>query len=183
MLRLFVALPLPDGVIARLSIMCAGLPGAGWVAPGNMHLTLRFIGEVDESVAEEIDSLLAHIEVEPFSLELDGVGTFGEGTKARSVWAAVKPSVELTHLQAKVESAVVRAGLPPEGRKFTPHVTLAHLSRPHTARLEAFIAGNSLFQAGPFEIPQFTLFESRLGKGGAAYIPLVDYPLFVPGTN
>ena len=177
MLRLFVALPLPDGVIARLSIMCAGLPGADWVAPTNMHLTLRFIGEVEESVAEEIDGMLAGIEADAFSLELDGIGTFGEGTKARSVWAAVKPSPALSHLQAKVESAVVRAGLPPESRKFTPHVTLARLNRPHPARLEAFIAGNSLFQAGPFQIPQFTLFESRLGKGAPVYAPLVDYDL------
>ena len=177
MLRLFVGLALPDGVIARLSIMCAGLPGADWVAPANMHLTLRFIGEVDESAAEEIDGMLAGIEAEAFSLELDGIGTFGDGAKARSVWAAVKPSPALSHLQAKVESAVVRAGLPPEGRKFTPHVTLARLHRPHPARLEAFIAGNGLFQAGPFRIPQFTLFESRLGKGAPVYIPLIDYEL------
>ena len=110
MLRLFVALPLPDGVIARLSIMCAGLPGADWVAPANMHLTLRFIGEVEESTAEDIDGLLAGIEAPPFSLELDGVGTFGEGTKARSVWAAVKPSAaHLRNLNA-TSSASWRSG-------------------------------------------------------------------------
>ena len=182
MLRLFVGLALPDGVIARLSTMCAGLPGADWVAPANMHLTLRFIGEVEETTAEEIDGLLARVEAEAFSLELDGVGTFGDGAKVHSIWAAVKPSAALSHLQAKIESAVVRAGLPPEGRKFTPHVTLARLNRPHPARLEAFIAGNSLFQAGPFQIPGFTLFESLLGKGGAVYTPLVDYDSFVPDT-
>lgn len=175
MLRLFVGLALPEGVIARLSIMCNGLPGADWVAPANMHLTLRFVGEVDESQAEEIDWLLARIEAAPFSLELNGVGTFGEGTKARSLWAAVMSSPALSHLQAKVESAVVRAGLPPASRKFTPHITLAHLTRPHPTRLGSFIAGNGLFRAGPFQVAQFSLFESCLGKGGAVYNPLATY--------
>jgi len=182
MLRLFVALPLPDGVIARLSIMCAGLPGAEWVPPENMHITLRFIGEVEEEVAAEIDYLLSGIEADAFSLQLEGLGTFGEGAKTRALWVAVKPSQALAHLHAKVESAVVRAGLPSEGRKFTPHVTLARFHKAQPARLDNFIAGNGLFQAGPFQVDQFTLYESRLGKGSPVYIPQVDYPLIVPGT-
>jgi len=177
MLRLFVGLSLPDGVIARLSMICAGIPGASWVAPSNMHLTLRFIGEVEEADAAEIDALLAAIEAPAFSIELASVNTFGEGTKARALWAAVKPSAELAHLQAKVESAVVRAGRPSEGRKFTPHVTLARLSKPQPPRLASFLEGHALFQAGPFGVEQFTLFESRLGKGSPVYIPLVDYPI------
>ncbi len=140
MLRLFVGLSLPDGVIARLNIMCAGVPGAAWVEPSNMHITLRFIGEVEEHVAEEIDALLSRIEAKAFSLELAGVGTFGEGAKARSLWAAVTPSAALSHLQA-------------------------------------FVEASGAFQAGPFAIDQFTLFESRLGKGSPIYVPLVDYPL------
>jgi len=182
MLRLFIALPLPDGVIARLSLMCAGLPGAAWVPPENMHITLRFIGEVEEDVAEDIDHLLSGIEAAAFSLELDGLGTFGEGAKTRALWAAVKPSAELAHLQAKVESAVVRAGLPAEGRKFMPHVTLARFHKAQPARLDAFIAGHGLFQAGPFQVGRFSLYESRLGKGRPVYIPHVDYQLIVPGT-
>jgi 2'-5' RNA ligase len=177
MLRLFVGLGLPDGVIARLSIMCAGVPGASWVEPRNMHLTLRFIGEVEEHEAEEIDGRLAGITAPAFSLTLAGMNTFGEGTKARSLWAAVQPSAELSHLQAKVESAVVRAGQPPEGRKFTPHVTLARLHKPQPPRLAAFLEGNAAFQAGPFRIEHFTLFESRPGKGSPVYLPLVEYPL------
>lgn len=186
MVRLFVGLSLPDGVIARLAMLCAGVPGAHWVAPQNMHITLRFIGEVEVPQAEEIDHLLAGIGAAPLSLELGGLGTFGEGAKARALWVGVAPSPGLAHLQAKVESACVRAGLAPEGRKFTPHVTLARLSRAHPVRLQSFIEGNNLFTAGPFSVHQFTLFESRLGKGGAVYIPQVDYDLtpdLVPGTN
>ncbi len=177
MIRLFVGLALPDGVIARLAMLCAGLPGANWVAPANMHLTLRFIGEVEESAAEEIDRILTSVQAEAFSLELAGLGTFGEGAKAHALWAAVTPSAALSHLQAKIESAVVRAGLPPEGRKFTPHVTLARLNKPQPGRLQTFVEGNNLFSAGPFAVDQFTLFESRLGKGSAVYIPQVEYPL------
>lgn len=182
MLRLFVALPLPDGVIARLSILQGGVPGASWVEPVNMHLTLRFIGEVDTETAEDIAAMLAHVEAPAFSLELSGVGTFGEGSKARALWAGVKPSAELAHLQQKVESAVVRAGLPPETRKFSPHVTLARLKHAQAPRLESFIAGNNLFSAGPFAVERFTLYESRPGNGGPVYIPQVDYDL-VPGTE
>ena len=182
MLRLFVGLALPDGVVARLALLCSGLPGVSWVEPANMQITLRFIGEVDESQAEEIDTRLAGIEAEALSLVLAGLGTFGEGAKARAIWAAVTPSPALAHLQAKVVSACVRAGLPPEGRKFTPHVTMARLTRPQPARLQTYIAGNSLFSAGPFAVESFTLFESRLGKGAPVYIPQVDYSLIVPGT-
>ena len=177
MIRLFVGLALPDGVIARLAVLCAGLPGANWVEPTNMHLTLRFIGEVDEGVAEEIDRMLASVQAEAFSLELAGLRTFGEGAKAHALWAAVTSSPALSHLQAKVESAVVRAGQSPESRKFTPHVTLARLNKPQPNRLQTYIEGNNLFSTGPFAIDQFTLFKTRLGKGGAAYIPQVDYPL------
>ena len=177
MLRLFVGLALPDGVMARLAIMCAGLPGARWVEPQNMHITLRFIGEVDEGAAKEVAARLGRVVAESFSLELTGLGTFGAGAKARALWAGVAPSEALAHLQAKVESAVVRARLPPEGRKFTPHVTLPRLTRPPPARLQALVEGNSLFRAGPFGVARFSLFESRPGNGGPVYIPLVDYEL------
>ncbi len=182
MLRLFVGLSLPDGVIARLAMLSSGLPGANWVEPANLHITLRFIGEVQESQAEEVDYLLAGIEAEALPVELAGLGTFGEGAKAQALWVRVTPSPGLAHLQAKVESACVRAGLVPEGRKFTPHVTLARLNKPQPARLQTYIEANNLFSAGPFAVDRFTLFESRLGKGGAVYIPQVYYDLNVPGT-
>src|SRR5205807_2390184 len=129
-------------------IMCSGIPGAHWVEPENMHITLRFIGEVDDSTAEEIDHALQRIAAEGFSLELAGLGTFGQGFKARSLWTGVNPSAELSRLQGKIESALVRSGLPPETRKFTPHVTLARLKNPDPRRIQTFIEGNNLFRAG-----------------------------------
>jgi RNA 2',3'-cyclic 3'-phosphodiesterase len=176
-LRLFVALTLPDGIVARLNLMCSGIPGARWVEPANMHITLRFIGEVDEPCAEEINYNLSQLEAHSFSLELKGLNTFGQGYKAHTLWVGVTPVPELTHLQKKVDSAIVRAGVPPEERKFTPHVTLARMTKPETGRLQSFIEGNNLFKAGPFTVEQFTLFESLPGNGGPVYTALEDYPL------
>lgn len=176
-MRLFVALALPDGIVARLNLMCSGIPGARWAAPANMHITLRFVGEVDEPAAEEINFNLTHIEAPAMDLELQGLGTFGQGHKARALWVGVPPTPALAHLQSKVGSAVVRAGQPPEGRKFTPHATIARLNTPETGRLQSFIEGNNLFKAGPFTVDRFTLFESRPGKGGPVYTALEDYPL------
>lgn len=176
-MRLFVALSLPDGIAARLNIMCCGVPGARWVEPANMHVTLRFIGEVDDVAAEDIDHHLSRIEAPAFDLELQGLGTFGKGSKAHALWVGVIPSPGLLHLQAKIESAIVRAGQPAETRKFTPHVTLARLNHPDSGRLQSFIEGNNLFKAGPFTVEDFTIFESQTGKGGPVYTALQDYPL------
>ncbi len=176
-MRLFVALTLPDGIVARLNLMCSGIPGARWVEPSNMHITLRFIGEVDEPTAEEINYNLSHIEAPAFDLGLQGLDTFGQGYKAHALWVGVSLTRELAHLQNKVESAVTRTGQPPEGRKFTPHVTLARLTKPEAGRLQSFIEGNNLFKAGPFTVDQFTLFESQPGNGGPVYTALEDYTL------
>jgi len=176
-LRLFAALTLPDGIVARINMMCSGIPGARWVDPENLHITLRFIGEVDESTAEEINFNLSHIEAPAFDLELQGLNTFGQGHKAHALWIGVSPTPELAHLQHKVDTANMRAGQPPEGRKFTPHVTLARLIKPEAGRLQSFIEGNNLFKAGPFTVDQFTLFESQTGKGGSVYTALEDYAL------
>lgn len=176
-MRLFVALALPDGIVARLNVMCSGIPGARWVEPENMHITLRFIGEVDEPVAEEINFNLSRIDARSFDIELNGLGTFGQGPKAHALWVGVPLTPELGQLQKKVDTAVVRAGVEREERKFTPHVTLARMNKPESGRLQSFIEGNNLFRAGPFTVEQFSLYESLTGNGGPVYTVLEDYPL------
>ena len=177
MLRLFVALPLPEEVRDRLARLASGLPGARWIDPANHHLTLRFIGEVDEGTAQDIDDALDQVTVQPFPVTIDGLGTFGRGHMAKTLWAGVQPSEPLRHLRDKVESAVVRAGLPAEERKFTPHVTLARLGDTPEARLATFLGANGMLLAGPFQADRFVLYESVLGKGGSVYHSLRDYPL------
>src|SRR5215472_14210934 len=129
MLRLFVGIPFPPELKLRLSLLCAGVSGAKWVDPGNFHLTLRFIGEVGEDVATDIDAALARVVARRFVLQLAGTGVFGNGAP-KSLWVGVERNQALTALRDKIEHALVRTGLPPEPRKFAPHVTLARLRQP-----------------------------------------------------
>jgi 2'-5' RNA ligase len=177
MMRLFVGLALPEAVRDDLGRLCAGLPGARWIDPDMMHVTLRFIGEVDELDAEDIHHQLARVRAPRFEITLGGLDTFGQGRKTRALWVRVARSDDLLLLQGRVDSAVVRAGQPPEPRKFVPHVTLARFREAPAERMAAFIAANNLFRARPCAIEQFTLFESATGAGGAVYTALQDYPL------
>ncbi|MCG8510634.1 MAG: RNA 2',3'-cyclic phosphodiesterase [Rhodospirillales bacterium] len=176
-MRLFVGLPLPEEIRERLGQLCSGLPDARWVRPENLHVTLRFIGEVDDDVAEDLDSALRALRVANFSVTLDGLGSFSRGRRVHAVWAGVEAGEAIGHLHEKVESAIVRAGFEPEGRKFTPHVTLARLKGTPVRRIAEFMESRNGFFAGPFMAGRFTLFRSHLGHGGAHYEALEDYPL------
>lgn len=177
MLRLFVALDFPDEVRARLAGLAGGVPGARWTDADSLHLTLRFIGEVPDDTAADIDAALAEIAAPGFDLVLDGVGVFGSGRNARVLWAGVERNDALAHLQGKIESALVRCGLPAEERKFSPHITLARLKDAPKDRIGRFLEERGLFRAGPMRIDHFTLYRSLLGKGGAVYQALNEYAL------
>jgi 2'-5' RNA ligase len=176
-MRLFVGLVLPEPVRWQLGLLCTGLPGVRWVPPENFHLTLRFIGEVDGGTLDDVDAALAGIRARRFSLTLGGVGHFGSGQQVRALWAGVGREPALQHLRDKVESAVVRAGLPPEGKKFTPHVTLSFSKGAPLPKLQAFLAHHSLFRTAPFEVTHFTLFSSFLGHEHASYHAERSYEL------
>jgi RNA 2',3'-cyclic 3'-phosphodiesterase len=180
MLRLFVGIGLPPELKLRLSLLCSGVPGAKWVDPGNFHVTLRFIGEVDEGRAADIDEALAQIRAPGFELALSSVGSFGSASKARMLWAGVEKSPSLLHLHQKVESALMRMGMQPEERRYTPHVTLARLKyapEGGTGRLQAFLAEHALFKAPPFAVDRFSLIASYLTKSGPIYEDEAEYPL------
>ena len=177
MIRLFIALGLPDDIRDRLAGLAGGLPGARWVEPHNLHLTLRFIGETDEGRMADLDAELAEVRAPPFELTLDGAGQFGGGRKIHSLWIGAERSEALNHLQAKIESAVVRAGFAPETRKFTPHVTLARLKDASPERLMRYLASNGLFRSRGFPVTGFALYESHLGRHGPDYAVIADYPL------
>jgi len=177
-MRLFVGIALPEDVRFQLSLLCSGLPNVRWVPPENLHVTLRFIGEVDGGVSQDIDASLAGVRAPGFSLGLGGVGHFGNGGNVRVIWAGVEKSPALRHLHDKIESAVVRAGLPPDGQKFNPHITLARpKSAPPTAKLQEYLAYNNLFRTTPFEVTHFTLFQSFTGGEGSIYRAERSYEL------
>jgi RNA 2',3'-cyclic 3'-phosphodiesterase len=177
MLRLFVGLALPPDLKLRLSTLAGGLPGAKWVDPGNLHITLRFIGEVDEGLAGDIDEALQQVKSPRFEVELAGIGQFGAGEKTRALWVGVERNEKLLQLHDKVEHALMRVGVEPEMRKYAPHVTLARFKYVHATRLQDFIEGNSLFRAPPFPVDHFSLIASYLTKSGPIYEDQADYAL------
>jgi len=123
-MRLFVALPIPDIVAQRLMLMQGGVPGARWQSREQLHLTLRFIGDVDGGDARAIEDVLAGIDAPAFDLQLHGVGQFGN-KQPHALWAAARKSELLDHLQRKVDTAIRRVGQPQDAHKFIAHVTLA----------------------------------------------------------
>jgi len=176
MIRLFVGIELPPQLRLRLSLLCTGIKGARWVDPGNMHLTLRFIGEVDEGVASDIDAALARIRAPRFEVTLAGIGHFG-GDAPRLLWAGVESNAALFHLRGKIEAALMRAGLAPETRRYSPHVTLARLKQVATPDVQEFVQANALFRAAPFPVERFTLIASYPTKSGAIYEDQAEYAL------
>lgn len=176
-MRLFVALDLPYHVRERLAGLAMGLQGARWVAPENYHITLRFIGEMPSHQAEEIDMALAALRGRGFELALSGVGTFDKAGRVAALWAGVERNPALEHLQNKIETALQRAGVAPERKRFAPHVTLARLDNAAEPKLAAWVAAHNLFRTEPVRVEHFTLFSSQLGKEQSVYTPEVEYAL------
>lgn len=177
MLRLFVAIALPQPVRIRLSLLGGGIPGARWIPAENLHLTLRFIGNVDEGRSQDVDDALQSVRAPEFELVLEGLGYFGSARAARSIHIGVRRNPALEHLYQKIESALVRSGCEPERRKFSPHVTLCRLHNAPAARVAGFVADNNLVREGPIPVTEFTLFSSFHSHNAPIYRPERVYPL------
>jgi 2'-5' RNA ligase len=167
--RLFLAIELPESVATHLDLLCGGIPGARWEGRERLHLTLRFVGELEGAALRELTRALAELESPPFTMAIAGAGTFPPRGTPRVVWAGVADPTPIAALARKVERAVTSAGLEPESRKFMPHVTLGRLSDPPLDRVAAFIAHNALLRTEPFEVRSFALFSSILSPRGAKY--------------
>jgi RNA 2',3'-cyclic 3'-phosphodiesterase len=178
MLRLFVALPIPDDVAQQVTHLQCGLDGAKWSQRDNLHITLRFLGDVDERKAQEVDETLAKIYSAPFDLELGGVGMFG-GQQPHAIWAGLKANPSLLALQKKCEQACRLVGLPPDPRAFTPHMTLCYLPR-HQDVMSVidFQQRHNLFKTQGWTADRFYLYASRTqGPGPSRYSIEAEYPL------
>ncbi|HTQ12475.1 MAG TPA: RNA 2',3'-cyclic phosphodiesterase [Rhizomicrobium sp.] len=175
-MRLFVALAIPAAVADGLALIQAGVPGARWSERGQLHLSLRFIGEVDGRDANAVDDALSAITAPRFPLALKGVGEFGGGNP-RALWAGVREPGPVAHLARKIEAAVQRAGQPAGERKFIPHVTLARLRAAPRGRVLDWLTDHALYASAPFEVAEFILYSSRLSPGGSIYVAERSYPL------
>ncbi|GHA24104.1 RNA 2',3'-cyclic phosphodiesterase [Devosia pacifica] len=175
--RLFTGLEVPTDVAFALSLKRGGLHGARWIDTENYHITLRFIGDVDNHTADEVaDSLDRLSNSLAFSVRLTHLGVFG-GDKPRALYAGIEPNESLARLQAAHERMLQKAGLEPERRKFVPHVTLARLRGTSAFDIAAYIANAGQFMPLNFEVGRFVLFSSKDSVGGGPYVVEQDYPL------
>jgi RNA 2',3'-cyclic 3'-phosphodiesterase len=176
MIRLFTALEIPDLIASRLTALQDGPPGFAWHEPHTFHITLAFLGEIEEPQAAAFDDVLRQIRLPPFEVGIKGAGAFG-GERPHSVWAGVEPSDSLTRLFEKNQSAMRRAGLEPEKRKFKPHVTLGRTRHANPVSVQEWVALSALFDGGTFTAERFVLFSSHPGRNGPHYEAERDYPL------
>lgn len=174
--RLFSALELPDSVVARLMLARGGVAGARWLDPGDFHITLRFVGDVDQRRAEEITDALGGVRRPRAAVRFAGLGCFG-GDKPRAIIARIEADPSLMDLQAEHERKLRRLGVPPETRKFTPHVTLARLRGASPSAVADYLAARGAFVVEAFTAERFVLYSARDGSGGGPYVVEAAYPL------
>jgi RNA 2',3'-cyclic 3'-phosphodiesterase len=174
--RLFTGVEIPSDIGQALGMLRGGLPGARWITPDNYHLTLRFIGDVDDLIAQEVALMLGRVRRDAFTLHLEGLTSFG-GRRPRAVVATVAPAQPLLEVQAEHERLMQRIGLEPEGRKYLPHVTLARLRSSSSLDVAEYLSARGYFRTAPFPVSRFVLFSSRASVGGGPYVIEASYPL------
>lgn len=174
--RLFVAIRPPPEVRALLLDLMEGVAGARWQDDEQLHITLRFIGEVDGRVAYDVAAALAQVAQPCFSIALAGIGQFDTRGRPKAIWAGIRPHDMISRLHRKMDQALVRTGLEPERRAYLPHITLARFGR-DAGLLDGFLALHAGLSSEPFMVSSFALFESVLSHGGPIYEPLERYPL------
>jgi 2'-5' RNA ligase len=181
--RLFVALDLPAAVKHSLEPLAKGLGDVRWLSPDQQHLTLRFIGDVDNGMLNDVAEALATVPARPFELTLKGLGHFPPRGEPRVLWAGVEKNAELAGLKRRIDGALKQAGTPPEPRKFAPHVTIARMRAPLSpTRLGTYLMRHSLYRSAPFPISSFHLYSSWLRSDGAEHQLEASYEL-VPGID
>jgi 2'-5' RNA ligase len=177
MIRLFVAVELPPDIRLYIQNLGRGIPGARPLPAEQIHLTLRFIGEVENALFQDIRECLFEVKTRPFPLQVRGVGHFPPRGKPTVIWAGVTPTEELVRLKKRIDRVLLTCGLETEKRKFSPHITLARLHDSPLQRVIAFLAGNSLLQTPEFTVDSFQLFSSQLKKNGALHTLEENYEL------
>jgi 2'-5' RNA ligase len=174
--RLFTGIEIPADIGERLSLLRGGLPGARWIDKENYHLTLRFVGDIDRDVADDIADTLGRVSRSGFEVAIGGLASFGT-RKPHAIVARIQPSRALTELQAEHERLLQRIGLPAEQRKYIPHVTLARLRGSSHRDVADYLSLRGGFAAGPFPVDRFVIFSSRNSVGGGPYVVEEEYPL------
>lgn len=174
--RLFVAIRPPPPVRARLLDLMGGVAGARWQDEEQLHVTLRFIGDVDRHLARDVDAALSSVHHPAFSIALNGLGAFDRRGEPVVLWAGLAPQEPLRALHKKVDQALVRVGVEPDRRAYMPHVTIARLPR-SAGSVQGLLEQSGGITSPPFAVDQFYLYESRFTPDGPVYMPVEIYSL------
>ncbi len=168
MMRLFTGLELPPDIALDLNFMQGGIMGARWIDRESFHITLRFIGDIDDAAGRDVADALNDADHRPFTLSIKGIDVFG-GNKPHAIIARIEENSDLSRLQAAQERICQSVGLEPEGRKFIPHITLARLREADPRALCSFIESHALYRSRPFIVDHFVLFSAKPLRGGGPY--------------
>ncbi len=174
--RLFIATRPPANIRARLLALMEGVQHARWQSDAQLHLTLRFIGEVDRHTAEDIAAALDDIRDQPFTVSLNGAGLFDRKGRIDTLWVGVRPHEALAQLHRKIDHALVRIGLPAESRAYLPHITIARFGS-RVGSTDDFMAAHGGLSGPEWTVGDFRLYESHLGNAGAHYESAARYRL------
>ena len=177
-MRLFVAIPIAEHIKDTLTPMCGGVDGARWRERAQLHLTLRFIGDIDGGLARDVDDVLAQVSVPAFDLVLLRTGFFLERQLARVLWAGVEDEQFLRKLYRKIQHGFTAIGLEPEHRRYHPHVTMARLGGLPPIEAEGYAARYSEYTSPAFTVDRFCLYSSHLARQGAIYTLEAEYELY-----
>lgn len=190
-MRTFIAIDFSEGIKARLvelqNRIRSQVPSLSWVKPEQLHLTLKFLGEIDESVAPTVGNAIGEVtaRVSPLDLTLKGAGTFGPRDSASVIWVGIKDTGQtLYKLQADLEAALEPLGFPREERPFKPHLTLARNKNPRQSQqVRKQVDREANFAGGCEHVESLTFYQSVLGRDGPVYSVLSTHPLGGPGDR
>ena len=174
--RLFAAIRPPDRIRDLLLGAMGGVSAARWQSDDQLHLTLRFIGEVDRHQAVDIQAALGAVHHEAFEVAVNGLGSFERRGRPEVIWAGVTPHEPLRALHKKVDQALARVGIDPDKRAYLPHITLARLNR-SSGSVRGLMEESGGLSSPLFLVDSFVLYESELTPEGAVYTPIERYRL------
>lgn len=175
MIRLFTGIEIPEAAKDALTAVMGGLPKIRWQTREQIHLTLRFIGDVEPSLALDVRYKLAAVKFSPFAFSIRGLGLFGTEKTPRMLWAAVEGGEPLRDLYRRISAALNGLGIEPETRKYTPHVTLGRFKGSRGERLPQFLAAHGGLNVANIRVGRFALYQSHLGNEGAHYDVIETY--------
>lgn len=176
-MRLFIAIELPEQARKALAGLRCDIPGARWVPWEQIHLTLAFLGEVDDDGVARLTGRLSRIHAPAFTLRFGGSGCFPDRRRPRVLWVGLEHESRLLHLAAKVRDAVTDCGIVLEDRPFSPHITLARIKVPKPEEAGIFLDRHLQKKLPSLAVREFILFQSQLTQEGAIHTPIRSFPL------